>query len=101
MRGRKIARLVNLAMAFIMAAAMVLAGIHTAQAKEAAKSVDVLFTHDMHSHINSFETIVNGKDTNIGGFARIKTIIDHQKEKNPDTLLVDGGDFSMWGASLL
>lgn len=31
----------------------------------------------------------------IGGFARIKTLIDEQKEKAPDTLVVDGGDFSM------
>jgi 2',3'-cyclic-nucleotide 2'-phosphodiesterase (5'-nucleotidase family) len=95
MRGKKTALVANCVMAFIMVAAMVLGGINTAQAKESAKSVDVLFTHDMHSHINSFETIVNGSDTNIGGFARIKTIIDTQKEKNPDTLVVDGGDFSM------
>ena len=95
MRGSKIARAANFAMAVVVAAAMALGGVHTAQAKETTKSVDVLFTHDMHSHINSFETIVNGSDTNIGGFARIKTIIDKQKEKNPDTLLVDGGDFSM------
>lgn len=95
MRGRVIARATSFAMACIMTAAMALGGIHTVEAKETTKSVDILFTHDMHSHINSFETIVNGTDTNIGGFARIKTIIDAQKDKNPDTLLVDGGDFSM------
>lgn len=32
---------------------------------------------------------------NIGGFARIQTIIDRQRGKDPETLLVDGGDFSM------
>ena len=31
----------------------------------------------------------------MGGFARIKTVIDEQKAENPDTLVVDGGDFSM------
>lgn len=95
MRGRKTTVVTNFAMSFMMVAVMVLGGTNAVSAKETAKSVDVLFTHDMHSHINSFETIVNGSDTNIGGFARIKTIIDTQKAKNPDTLVVDGGDFSM------
>ena len=31
----------------------------------------------------------------LGGFARIKTLINAQKEENPDTLLLDAGDFSM------
>lgn len=57
--------------------------------------MDVLFTHDTHSHLNSFSTIVDGKQEEVGGFARLKTLIDEQKEKNPDTLYLDGGDFSM------
>lgn len=59
------------------------------------KSVDVMFLHDTHSHINSFNTVNNGKSTVLGGFSRIKTLINEQKEKNPDTLVVDAGDFSM------
>ena len=31
----------------------------------------------------------------MGGFARINTLIQEQKAKNPDTLVIDGGDFSM------
>lgn len=65
------------------------------QAAENAKEVDIMFTSDLHSHIKSFNTSFEGEDTNIGGFARIKTIINEQKDKNPDTLLVDGGDFAM------
>ena len=69
-------------------------GIHVEAADE-TKQVDVLFTHDTHSHLNSFSTIVDGKQEEVGGFARLKTLIDEQKEKNPDTLYLDGGDFSM------
>lgn len=60
-----------------------------------AKTVDILFTSDVHSHLDSFETLFQGEQENIGGFARMKTLIDEQKKKNPNTLYVDGGDFSM------
>ena len=66
-----------------------------AKAADTGKHMDVLFTHDTHSHLNSFSTIVDGKQEEVGGFARLKTLIDEQKEKNPDTLYLDGGDFSM------
>lgn len=72
----------------------VLMGVRT-EAAEQKKQVDVLFTHDTHSHLNCFSTIVNGKKKEVGGFARLKTLIDTQKEMNPDTLLLDAGDFSM------
>lgn len=56
------------------------------------KTIDIMFVHDTHSHLNSFSTVVDEKQEMIGGFARIKTLIDEQKEKDPDTLVVDGGD---------
>lgn len=59
------------------------------------KTVDVLFLHDTHSHLDSFLTVEEGDNVSAGGFARIRTLIDRQKEKNPDTLVLDGGDFSM------
>lgn len=59
------------------------------------KKVDIMFTHDLHSHLNSFTTVTEQGTTEVGGFARMKTLIDGQKEKNPDTLLLDAGDFSM------
>lgn len=69
-------------------------GIQT-EAAQQEKQLDVLFTHDTHSHLNSFDTIVDGKKQEIGGFARLKTMIDTQKKNNPDTLVLDAGDFSM------
>lgn len=59
------------------------------------KTVDVMFLHDTHSHLNAFATVENGTSQILGGFSRIKTLINEQKEKNPDTLLLDAGDFSM------
>lgn len=66
-----------------------------AETEPQTKKVDVIFTHDIHSHLNSFMTVVDGEDREVGGFARIKTVIDEQRAKNPDTLILDGGDFSM------
>lgn len=59
------------------------------------KSIDILFLHDTHSHLDSFLTVTDGRDVQIGGFARIKTLIDEKKAENPDTLILDAGDFSM------
>ena len=39
------------------------------------KKVDVLFTHDIHSHLDSFSTIVDGQQKEVGGFAKIKTCL--------------------------
>lgn len=66
-----------------------------AEAAEKSKQLDVLFTHDTHSHLNSFSTIVDGEQKEVGGFAKLKTLIDDKKKENPDTLILDGGDFSM------
>ena len=78
---------------FVLATLLVLGA--SAYAKEEPKMVDVMFTHDIHSHLNEFATVEDGKTQVLGGFARIKTLINQQKQKNPDTLLLDAGDFSM------
>lgn len=62
--------------------------------KESAK-VDIMFLHDTHSHLNEFTTVEDGTSQTMGGFAGIKTVINEQKKQNPDTLLLDAGDFSM------
>lgn len=64
-------------------------------APETDKTVDILFTHDTHSHVNSFTTIIDDWEVDVGGFARMNTLIEAQKAQNPDTLILDGGDFSM------
>ena len=80
-----------------MLAAVVFAGIYSVSilASETSKTVDVLFVHDTHSHLNPFATVENGESRVLGGFARLKTLINEQKAENPDTLVLDAGDFSM------
>ena len=76
---------------------LLLSGVGIGQAFAATdpKVVDVMFLHDTHSHLNAFATVEDGQSQVLGGFARIKTLIRQQKEKNPETLLLDAGDFSM------
>lgn len=75
----------------------VLLGIPAAygQAPETGKTLDILFSHDTHSHLNTFTTVVEDEEADIGGFARANTLIKAQRAKDPDTLVIDGGDFSM------
>ena len=74
---------------------MPLTQITPLNAESNTKEVDVMFTHDTHSHLDSFTTNVDGELQKVGGFARIKTLINEQKKENPNTLILDGGDFSM------
>ncbi|MCM1025067.1 MAG: bifunctional metallophosphatase/5'-nucleotidase [Roseburia sp.] len=66
-----------------------------AQPPADAAELNVLFTHDTHSHLDSFVTVEDGQASTLGGFARIKTLIDEAVERDPDTLILDAGDFSM------
>lgn len=45
------------------------------------EQLTVVFTHDIHSHLEKFPVL--------------STVIKGEKEKDPNTLLVDAGDFSM------
>ena len=57
------------------------------------EEITVLFTHDLHSHLlpSANET----GEGEYGGYARLMTLINQEKAKDPDAILVDGGDFSM------
>ncbi len=86
------------AVAVLLAAVMLLpqaVSVETLFAAEESKKLDIMFLHDTHSHLNTFTTVTEDGTAEVGGFSRIKTLIDEQKSKNPDTLLLDGGDFSM------
>jgi 5'-nucleotidase / UDP-sugar diphosphatase len=50
-------------------------------------TVSIVFTGDMHSHLDAQE--------NVGGFAKLKTVVDEINTKFPDSFLLDAGDFSM------
>ena len=67
--------------------------------KEPAKEADILCTHDLHSTLEGYITTrgmqSGAEPVEAGGFARIKTVIDRQRAVNPDTLVLDAGDYPM------
>lgn len=61
-------------------------------AAESVQTATILFTHDLHSHLLPARDEDGGE---YGGYARLMTVIQQQKEIYPDAILVDAGDFSM------
>ncbi|MFA9393063.1 MAG: bifunctional UDP-sugar hydrolase/5'-nucleotidase [Prolixibacteraceae bacterium] len=66
------------------------------------QSLVILHTNDMHSHLNGFSPeaeytpLIDDEDPTAGGFSRIAGLIQSEKEKYGESLLVlDAGDFSM------
>lgn len=62
-------------------------------------TASIIFTHDMHSHLDSETVVKNGKNTSRGGFARMATAFkDISPDYKNDSFILDGGDFSMGSA---
>ncbi|MGL4798808.1 MAG: bifunctional metallophosphatase/5'-nucleotidase [Cellulosilyticaceae bacterium] len=59
------------------------------------KGVTILFTHDMHDHFVPQQDAVDGQVLQRGGYSKLKTLIDEERAKGSDVLVVDAGDFSM------
>lgn len=55
----------------------------------------ILFTHDLHDSLESYEMLVDGQVETRGGFARLATAINEEKKTDPNAILVDAGDYSM------
>jgi hypothetical protein len=51
--------------------------------------VTVLHTNDLHSHFRPEKNLLG-----LGGIARLKTAIAQERAANPNTVLIDGGDWS-------
>lgn len=94
-RYRKITFLCLTILLLAMAGGSAFAAANSSAAAATAKQVDVLFLHDTHSHLNSFYTMEDEDIRLAGGFAHIQTLIHEAKADNPNTLILDGGDFSM------
>lgn len=65
------------------------------QAETKQEELEIIFTHDLHSHLDSFSIEKDGKAEVVGGFSRLKTVIERKKKENPNVVVVDAGDFSM------
>lgn len=85
----RLRRTVCAALSAVLLCALVLV---PAAAETQDRQVTILFTHDLHSHLLPAS---DGQGGEYGGYARLKTAIDQQKQRNPDAIVVDGGDFSM------
>jgi 2',3'-cyclic-nucleotide 2'-phosphodiesterase (5'-nucleotidase family) len=60
------------------------------------KTLAIVFTHDMHSNFLPQRVSENGIQREIGGYARLDTLIEQQRQAHPgDLLVLDAGDFSM------
>lgn len=81
-----------LCLVMLLALALSLSVSQVWAADETAEEITILYTHDMHS---SFLPKEGPDGHSRGGYARLKTLIDEQKEEHPDALVLDGGDFSM------
>lgn len=81
-----------LSLVLLLALALSLSVSQVWAANETSGEITILYTHDMHSSFLPKE----GPDGHArGGYARLKTLINEQKEAHPNALVVDGGDFSM------
>lgn len=66
-----------------------------AYADEESETIDIIFTHDIHSYLESYDVIEDGKMLNVGGMARLSSLIKEKREANKDVLLLDAGDYPM------
>lgn len=81
-----------LSLVLLLALALSLSVSQVWAANETSEEITILYTHDMHSSFLPKE----GPDGHArGGYARLKTLINEQKEAHPNALVMDGGDFSM------
>ncbi len=82
------------AVLILLAAVFVTAG--KAEAGTASdNTVSLIFTHDMHSHMDADKKMKNGRLVYSGGFARLKSAMDDVKKDYPQSFVLDAGDFSM------
>ena len=57
------------------------------------KQLTILYTNDLHAHLEPFKTPWISETRNVGGFANITTLVKKEKAVNPNALYFDAGDF--------
>lgn len=60
-----------------------------------SNTLNILFTHDLHDHIKSYNSLENDVVENIGGYERIDNQIKSMLKEDENTLVLDAGDYSM------
>ena len=87
-------RLEAAAVAVLMAAAVVITPAAPLFAGS-EDTVDIAFIHDLHSYLDGYYEKSDDKTQEVGGVARLKTVLDELRAEDPDIFTFDGGDFSM------
>nr|WP_130868418.1 bifunctional UDP-sugar hydrolase/5'-nucleotidase [Intestinimonas massiliensis (ex Afouda et al. 2020)] len=80
---------------FCLALCLLIAGLSvpaSAAPPEPVYESTVLFTHDTHDH---FLPMPDDSGGEYGGYTRLATLLKEARDKHPDALTLDGGDFSM------
>lgn len=62
---------------------------------ENEESITILFTHDMHDHFYPSKVENDGNIKSLGGFSRLYSAIEEERDNDPGVLLLDAGDYSM------
>lgn len=58
-----------------------------------ATDVTILFTNDLHAHVQPYRLAYLDKDRDIGGFAQIASFVHREKETTKATFFFDAGDY--------
>lgn len=62
---------------------------------DSEEEVTILFTHDLHDNLYPFPVVEDGVSEYVGGYARLYTAIEEERERHENTVLVDAGDYAM------
>lgn len=79
----------------LLTAALLFTGAPYGIADTDSEALTILFTHDLHDNLLPYTVEENGQAVEQGGYTRLLTVINQERAKDPDLLLVDAGDFSM------
>lgn len=62
-------------------------------AQDSTVKFNLLYTNDLHAHVEPHLVKWVSETRKVGGFANISSLVKQEKEKNPHTLYVDAGDY--------
>jgi len=88
-------KLLTILISIAMICAIAIPSTSLGSTQSSSKKISIIFTGDMHSHMDSVKTVKNGKAVQYGGFARVSTAVNDIEKDFPDSFLLDAGNFSM------
>lgn len=65
----------------------------TATNTDTARKLTILYTNDLHAHLEPQKLSWISEKRLVGGFANIATLVKQEKAANPNTLYFDAGDY--------